>query len=165
MAADAPGTVSQVTAQALPRLRAPKRARLWQPQRLTRRRSLQAAMARRVLSCSPRSVFPKTPRGLQFCLVANYLITSGSCIKQCSSIRYRGTTDRLDSTPAVWLRAYQFKVILIQEGSKPDCRTSLDLGTEASLTQRFFLLLWRFKGGSLKINTLPGLPYPMMRNP
>lgn len=96
MAADAPGTVSQVTAQALPRLRAPKRARLWQPQRLTRRRSLQAAMARRVLSCSPRSVFPKTPRGLQFCLVANYLITSGSCSKQCSSIRYRGTTDRLD---------------------------------------------------------------------
>ena len=160
MAADAPGTVSQVTAQALPRLRAPKRARFRQPQRLSRRQSLQAAVARRVLSCSPHSVFPKMPRGPQFCLAADYLITSGSCSVQASGTE-GPQTDRLYNL----VTSLQSKVMLIQESSRPGCRTSLDLGIEASLTQRFFLLLWRFRGGSLKINTLPGLPYPMMRNP
>ena len=79
-------------------------------------------------------------------------------MQMSSVLGYMGST--LTKTHFVF-----YKTVSTQEGSKPDCQTSLDLGIQASLTQRVFLLLWCFRGGSLKINTVPGLSYPMMRNP
>lgn len=143
----------------------PPGARLWLPQRLTSRRSLQAAMATRVLPRAPLSAFPKTPQGLQFCLAANYLIPSGSRGQALFSHQVQRDHTQTGLHLCSLVTSSQCKTVSTQEGSKPDCQTSLDLGIQASLTQRVFLLLWCFRGGSLKINTVPGLSYPMMRNP
>lgn len=110
-------------------------------------------------------LFLRPLRDFKFCLAANYLIPSGSRGQALFSHQVQRDHTQIGLHLCSLVTSSQCKIVSTQEGSKPDCQTSLDLGIQASLTQRVFLLLWCFRGGSLKINTVPGLSYPMMRNP